>query len=154
MTLSEKIAKKTIQFLLMILFALIYILLAYSNEQSTNFYVEKIYSTKPKIFCLITTQKGNFDNQTKLMWDTWVKKCDNHRFLSVLPKKLIEKQFKKFNVSNGIEMVVNGFNVLQPPGYEIDNYETLTNKIYSTFRYIYQNYELYDWYLKWLVEII
>jgi glycoprotein-N-acetylgalactosamine 3-beta-galactosyltransferase len=38
--------------------------------------------------------------------------------------------------------------VLQPPGYNNENYSQLTDKMFGTYKYIYKKYSNYDWYLK------
>jgi hypothetical protein len=38
--------------------------------------------------------------------------------------------------------------VLQPPGYNSENYSQLTDKMFGTYKYIYKKYSNYDWYLK------
>ena len=91
---------------------------------------------KTKIFCIILTKKENFNNKAKLIRETWVQQCDNYRFLSVLPKKLLNNK-TGFNITLGIEMVVNGLKVLQPPDYHKENYYTLSNKVFSSFKYIF-----------------
>jgi hypothetical protein len=49
---------------------------------------------------------------------------------------------------NGFEITFDNMNLFQPPNYTIDRYNKLTDKIYKSFKYLYNNYNDYDWYLK------
>jgi hypothetical protein len=92
---------------------------------------------------MIITTEDVLDTHTKSMYNLWVNECDDHVFVSIIPKSdyvpngerpiLIEKEFK----------------VLQPPGFESDSYKNLTHKVFLTFKYLYANEKRpFHWYLK------
>ncbi len=71
---------------------------------------------------------------------TWANYCDKHFFITVI---------KQTNSSTN-ETIENtlSYSLLQPSGYVNEAYDKLTDKIYSTFKYVYSHYNDYDWYLK------
>jgi hypothetical protein len=81
------------------------------------------------------------------MYETWVKKCDKHKFLTLIPDELLANN-SNYNISNGIEINRENFELLQPPGYTTESYKNLTEKVFKSFVYIYQHFEPYDWYFK------
>ncbi len=105
-------------------------------------------SPRKKLFCIILTKKTNLYNMTNLIYRAWARKCDNFKFITTLPKQLI---LNNSRIKKGIEVKINNnrVNLLQPPGYVNDKYEKLTDKVYLTFKYLYENnYNDYEWYLK------
>ncbi len=91
------------------------------------------------LFCFILTTAENLKSKTKLIRNTWARLCDNHRFITILPKGLAK---------NSTEIVYDRLNILQPPGLKEDKYSLLTDKVYLSIKYIYEKYNNYDWYLK------
>lgn len=98
----------------------------------------------PQIFCIVLTVEKNFNSKTKLMFESWVKKCDNYKFISTISEKYFNN---KLNQSDPLEINI-GFNVVQPPNYKNESYSKLTEKVFETFKYIYDKYPNYDFYLK------
>jgi glycoprotein-N-acetylgalactosamine 3-beta-galactosyltransferase len=96
------------------------------------------------LFCIILTRNDSLNSKARLIYDTWAKHCDNYKFISTFIKGNLS------DPSNGVEAKINGMNLLQPPNYFDDNYEKLTDKVYSTFKYLFENkkYNRYEWYLK------
>ena len=100
---------------------------------------------EPKIFCMILTVEDNFNTKAKLIYEAWANECDNHKFISTISKKYYTK---KQNNSDPIEININNFNVLQPPNFTNDSYRKLTEKVFKSFKYVYEKYPDYDFYLK------
>lgn len=101
--------------------------------------IRKNYS----IFCLIKTHPGSIESKKTLyVYKIWARKCDNYRFVTLLPKELVPSNSSKSEV---IE-VFNKYYMIQPDNYEYENHDNLTHKLYSSIRYIYSKYPNYDWY--------
>jgi glycoprotein-N-acetylgalactosamine 3-beta-galactosyltransferase len=92
---------------------------------------------------MIITTENVLNTHSLKMYKLWVNECDDHVFVSIIPKKyhttgnprpiLIEDEFK----------------VLQPPGFESDSYRNLTHKVYLSFKHLYKTEkDPFDWYLK------
>jgi hypothetical protein len=114
------------------------------NEDSTQFDNKTV-----KLFCMILTTPKSFRNKTKLILNTWASKCDRHRFVSTIPAKFTSKiDPGRLNKSAGIELRVGDLNLLQPPNYYNESYEKLTDKVVGSYRYVYEKYPGYDFYLK------
>ena len=94
----------------------------------------------PTIFCLIITNIRNLDSRTQMIYDSWAYKCDDYRFITLIPGKnkseLLEENFKE------------KFKLLKPEGLIIDRYNLLTFKVFRMFIDAYKYYNKYDWYLK------
>ncbi len=106
---------------------------------------------KPRIFCLILTSATNFNTRTRSIYETWAPKCDNYKFVMVISEDILNKTNLKLTndtLLNGFEITFDNMNLFQPPNYTIDRYNKLTDKIYKSFKYLYNNYNDYDWYLK------
>ena len=106
---------------------------------------------KIRIFCMILTHSGNLNTRAKAVLEAWAIKCDKYRFISVIPDEWL-KDAKK-NISNdtklnGFELDYNNISFLQPMNYTVDRYNKLTDKMFQTFKYLYKNYNDYDFYLK------
>ena len=100
-----------------------------------------------RIFCMILTSvKSLKKEKPRAVYETWGKKCDKIKFISKMPDEILSQNQ---NVSNkyGIELDY-GFDLLQPPGLENDTYRKLTDKVLLTYKYLYNKYGYYDWYLK------
>ena len=96
------------------------------------------------IFCFILTNKENFDTRTRNIYDTWAKLCDNYLFISEIPYQIKAESI----ILTNSQVKYKGMNILHPPDLLIDHYDKLTDKVFSTVKYLYQNYNKYDWYLK------
>ncbi len=102
---------------------------------------------RPTIFCIIlTSTKSLSDVKTRIIYETWGKKCDNYKFISILPSNVLTLNHTQSG-KYGIELDY-GFDILQPPGLVNDTYAKLTDKVLFTFKYLYNKYNDYDWYLK------
>ena len=99
---------------------------------------------KKKIFCFILTTANHLDDRATVAFDTWVSKCDNHAFITLLPE---DKNFLLNKESNGFKYK-NKLNVLQPEHFITDSYNNLTTKIYLAITNIYKENNDYEWYLK------
>ena len=75
---------------------------------------KQTHQVKPKrLFCFILTSSKNFlGGKAKIIFDTWASKCDNYKFVSVIPEEIKDERFYK---ENGTEFDY-GFDILQPPG--------------------------------------
>lgn len=117
-------------------------------------------NTHPKIFCIILTSKANLDLKAKVIYDTWATKCDNFKFVTLIPEHL-QKRLKEYD-PNTINFKVKNDRIsfsddnyepfyqslVQPPGLVEDIYTKLTDKVYLTFKHFVKKYDNYDWYLK------
>jgi hypothetical protein len=104
-------------------------------------------SKSPKIFCIILTDNSNNSYlQQNIIYNSWAKKCDNYKFIMTVPTDL--NLGSTVNIDDGIEFEYNNLSFIQPPGYVKDNYTTLSEKMFMTFKYLYNHYNDYDWYLK------
>ena len=101
----------------------------------------------PTIFCMILTSVKSLKKlKPKTVYETWGKKCDNYKFISIMPAEILTQYHNSSN-QYGIELDY-GFNLLQPPGLINDTYGKLTDKVFLTYKYLYNKYNNYDWYLK------
>ena len=110
--------------------------------------IDKNEPKLPTIFCLVLTQKEDLNTEAKLMYDTWVKNCDKHKYITLIPDGL-KPNITNYNESRGIEIKYNNnLELFQPPGYFEENYAVLTDKVFKSFIHLYDNYEPFDWYFK------
>jgi glycoprotein-N-acetylgalactosamine 3-beta-galactosyltransferase len=110
---------------------------------STNIYsLFKSRSPSPRIFCMIMTKVDSLDSKAKVVVDTWGKKCDNYKLISLFPPSTLSES------SNIASDVYEIGDILRPPGFVNDTYGKLTDKVLLTLKYVYQKYNDYDWYLK------
>jgi glycoprotein-N-acetylgalactosamine 3-beta-galactosyltransferase len=100
--------------------------------------------TNNSIFCIILTTKHNLNTKAKAVHECWAKYCDDVKFLSNFPD---EFNIKETNSPNS-ELTYKNLSLLQPPGMKKDVYSQLPDKIFLSYKYIYQKYNNYDWYLK------
>ena len=105
----------------------------------------------PTIFCIILTHPNNLKGRTKAVFESWATKCDKYKFVSVIPEEWTKKL--NINISNetrlsGFELDYENMSYLQPLNYTFDVYNKLTDKMFQTFKYLYKNYNDYDFYLK------
>ena len=114
-----------------------------SSPQPISLTVKK----KARIFCMILTSAISLKTEKPgIIYETWAKKCDKYKFISKIPDELLS-QNDNVSAKYGIELDY-GFDVLQPPGLVKDSYDKLTDKVLLTFKYLYNKYGDYDWYLK------
>lgn len=142
---------KKIAFISLLIIISIFLLNFYSSfkEIKLNWNSKKIAELKtPKLFCLILTHDSNesYVKQTEI-YKSWAIKCDNYKFLMTIPTELANK-LSNVDAEKGVEFKYNNISFLQPPGYVIDNYDNLAEKMFMTFKYLYNHYNDYDWYLK------
>ena len=98
------------------------------------------YNNK-KIFCIITTSNRYLDSRAKIAYQSWVRKCNNHRFITFLRNGISKKQSYDFQYDNS-------FFILKPADLINDSYSKLTDKVFLAFKDIYNKFPNYDWYLK------
>ena len=101
---------------------------------------------RSRIFCFILTSSKNFlGPKTKVIYKTWANKCDNYKFITVVPDEVKAKNTSLLKSdANGTEYNY-GFDILQPPGLINDTYNKLTDKVYLTLKHLYNKYNDYDW---------
>ncbi len=63
---------------------------------STNF---KTVEIKPKLFCIILTSKKQYKTRPKIVYESWAHKCDDFRFISMLPNDILNELAKQNNLS-------------------------------------------------------
>ena len=108
-------------------------------------------SEYPRIFCLILTHPDNINTRTNAVFNAWATKCDNYKFISVIPEKWLNESnvfITNETKLNGFEFEYQNISFLQPMNFTLDRYNKLTEKMYKTFMYLYKNYNDYDYYLK------
>jgi glycoprotein-N-acetylgalactosamine 3-beta-galactosyltransferase len=139
--------------LVLVLFGTIFIFSKYNDSYKfsfgnrNNLAVKK--DDKPTLFCFILTIPDNYYNKTTSVYRTWATKCDDFRFISVIPKLYLNEQTKYFKHDNQVSVEVDRpFPILQPAGHEKEIYKRLTDKIYLTLIDLYRRYNKYDWFLK------
>lgn len=83
------------------------------NESSNpNTIVQK---KQMKLFCFILSSGKNCMNgKAKQIYNAWAHKCDNYKFISVIPEEIRLKN-QSYITENGTEFN-NGFEIMQPPG--------------------------------------
>jgi hypothetical protein len=134
------------------------------NKTSTSIYNNSKYKIKPelgrflwmhentrkasthntsKILCFVLTEPANLETKAIVVYDTWAKKCDTVKFVSVVPheshsgEKRIETLYQ------------NKLPLLQPTGHVTESYGNLTDKVFKTLIDLYRTYSTeYDWFLK------
>ena len=112
--------------------------------------------TQPRVFCIILTTEANLKSKAKIVYDTWAHKCNNHKMISLISpsNKSIDSNTNLLQTTRFTQHRFNQikyeslFDVLQPEELVVDTYQNLTNKIYSSFKHVYNNHPDYDWYLK------
>lgn len=122
----------------------------FSFGAQNNKPTQKTKSNEPTLFCFILANPDNFFHKTTAVYKTWATKCDDFRFVSVIPKLYLNEETKYFKLAdNQVSIEVDRpFPLLQPAGHQNENYKKLTDKIYLTLIDIYKRYNKYDWYLK------
>ncbi len=99
---------------------------------------------EPRLFCIIFTAPKKFGEQRPFtVLNVWATKCDNYRFVTVMPNGTNFTRTKSESLEIG-----EPFNIMQPRGFVKENYWKLTNKVFLTFKQVYEEFGDYDWYLK------
>jgi hypothetical protein len=148
---------KALACILLVLFILILNDIKYQNNYSYLqdklkilglFELGKNEPKSPTIFCLVLTKKSDLNTEAKLMYETWVKRCDKYKYLTLIPDELLANN-TNYNITHGIDIrTKDDLELLQPPSYTKESYSVLTHKVFRSFVYVYQHYEPYDWYFK------
>lgn len=139
----KKMKNKAAVFFIFVVFLylLIYFLFNISVKRQLQF--DPIHFLKtPKIFCMILTSPDNIESKAKVVYQTWATKCDGFRFISTLPETM---QIKRKSFRKDLHFYKS---ILQPKGLIKDTYETLTDKVYLTFKHLNLKHNEFDWYLK------
>lgn len=134
----------------LILSAIVFIIFAnyFSNTlkylktyQRLTFNLFQFKAHEPTILCLILTTKNNLLNKrTQTVYDTWAHKCDDHKFILLIPGK---------QVNTRVEEKMNNFTLLQPERLLVDSYGKLSDKVFNMFIDAYNhNINQFDWFLK------
>jgi hypothetical protein len=123
---------------------------------------------KQFLFCIILTDKYSLDTKAAVAYESWAHRCDDHRFLTIIPDDLRNKKNNHsfeftykydlnvaYNKSQSLSLKLIKYNqkhhyikLLQPPGLEIDTYKNLSHKVYLAFKQIYLSNPNFQWYLK------
>ncbi len=102
-------------FTLSLIFSIVFSALLYYVTINSNINLRYFQDTAQiKIFCLIVTSNKNIDTKVKVVYSSWVYKCDNHKFITIIPDNLRSKNYSE-NTTEAIEYR-HGFHLLQPPG--------------------------------------
>ena len=118
------------------------------NKKSRN-YTTKMKKNRPTVFCFVLSSIKNINTKLKTIYETWTRKCDNFKFIASLEADYLKAAFNlTLNNSNYINETLSKYNIFQPPGLVHDTYGKLTDKVYFTIKYLYNNHNDYDWYLK------
>jgi hypothetical protein len=100
---------------------------------------------EPRIFCIIFTAPKKFGEQRPFtVLNIWATKCDNYRFVTVMPNGTNYTRTKSDSLEIGEPL-----NIMQPRGFVKENYWKLTSKVFMTFKQLNDEYgSEYDWFLK------
>lgn len=108
--------------------------------------------TRPiRIFCMILTSPSNLDKKAIYIEQSWAYKCDNHKFITVIPEEYIKfnkKLMEKLKQNETVAFNSTMLPLYQPAGFLKENYSKLTDKVFLMLRDVYKNFNDYDWYLK------
>jgi hypothetical protein len=98
-----------------------------------------------KIFCIIITAPQKFkDNRPLTVLNVWARKCDNYRFITVIPNISNVETNKIYKTRE----IGSPLNLMQPRELVSENYHELTDKVFGAFKRIDHEFGNYDWYLK------
>lgn len=96
-----------------------------------------------RIFCLIKSYLSNWKiNKTTMIYQVWGRKCDEYRFIMLIPEELRTSDWKLGKESE----VEEPLKILQPAGLEAETHEHITNKIYRTFLAVFARFPYFNWY--------
>jgi glycoprotein-N-acetylgalactosamine 3-beta-galactosyltransferase len=102
----------------------------------------------PRIFCFILTQSSSIATKAKAVYNAWVHKCDNYKFVLKFPANLTKNnEILNFAMSMKNESIELN-DLVEPMAFGEDKYKVLTTKVYLTLVHLYRKYNYYDWYLK------
>ncbi len=107
-------------------------------------------------------KKSDLNFKAPISYESWIHRCDDYRFLTILPNEAKSNQEYNYKYSLDATISVDHSNLkqiqfrqkfkyiklLQPPGFLNDAYKNLTNKIYLSYKFIYEKYPNFKWYLK------
>lgn len=142
--------KNQVFFLLALLVFIIILFTVTRTKYDANFLSKVIHESRnqsfyPSVFCLIKTHPKNIQiNKTLILFKIWAHKCDNYRFITLLPNHLRPKEF--FEDNSQIIEVFDQFYMIQPKFLSKESHGNLTLKIYYSMIYIYEKFKKYDWY--------
>lgn len=96
-----------------------------------------------QVFCLIKSYLKNFRiNKTAMIYNIWGRKCDDYRFIMLIPEGLRPPDWKM-----GQEYEIDQpFKILQPKSAGQEIHSNVTMKIYYAFISIFKRYPNYQWY--------
>ncbi|CAF1125383.1 unnamed protein product [Brachionus calyciflorus] len=119
----------------------IYIFLYNQSKHSISKNYTKQADVKPSVFCLIKTHPNNIKiNKSLIVYKIWAHKCDNYRFITLIPNNL--EPIKKKDVLE----VYDQFYMIQPSFMQAESHGNLTLKMYYSMLYVYRSFPSYDWY--------
>lgn len=95
------------------------------------------------VFCFIKSYLSNYKiNKTATVFKVWGRKCDDYRFIMLVPEELRPPNWKL-----GKETEIDTpFKIIQPESLESETHEKVTRKIYHAFVSIFNRYPNFDWY--------
>lgn len=96
-----------------------------------------------KVFCLIKSYLKNYRiNKTSLIHRVWGRKCDDYRFIMMIP---VELRPPEWTSGNEFELLTP-LKMLQPKAVTQETHANVTMKIYQAFLSIYKRFPDYPWY--------
>lgn len=105
--------------------------------------VSRDESSSTKVFCLIKSYLKNFRiNKTANIYRVWGRKCDDYRFIMLIPEALRTREWKLGEENE----VLSPFKMLQPRTVVSESHENVTMKIYHAFMSVYKRFPNYPWY--------
>ncbi|RNA40863.1 glyco -N-acetylgalactosamine 3-beta-galactosyltransferase 1-like [Brachionus plicatilis] len=110
-------------------------------SESCHLNKNKNKASYPTIFCLIKTHPNNIKiNKSLNVYRIWGHKCDNYTFTTLLPKHLRPK------MTNRTIEVFENIRMIQPKGLKTEDHDNLTQKLYQSIIYVYNQFPSYQWY--------
>lgn len=96
-----------------------------------------------RVFCLIKSYlKSHRNNKTAMVYNVWGHKCDDYRFIMLIPEDLRPLDWK-----SGEEYKIQSpFKILQPKSLVNETHKNITMKIYYAFISIYKRFPNFEWY--------
>jgi glycoprotein-N-acetylgalactosamine 3-beta-galactosyltransferase len=130
-------------FALLIITSCVFLFVANVKYQRDYLQMSATRGRGMRLFCLILTTEDSLETKAKIVAQTWARKCDMYKLVSVIPKDLL-KQIGANSNSDIHELA----DILQPHGFNVDKYDKLTDKVYLSLKYVFNKYNDFDWYLK------
>ena len=116
-----------------------------ANRSQTPFLVNRPAS----VLCIILTKPENLiSNKSRLIFDSWATRCDQHKFVSKIPEIFLAEKNLEYDPAKGLEINFDSMRLLQPPNFVEENYDNLSQKMFHTFAYVYDKNPDFDFYLK------